>query len=698
MASIQAQLKMALQLHQRGDFQGAEAHYSQVLSVEPNNYTALVNVATIYLSKGEWQRAERSLKWASLTNGANPEIFYKLGFSLQQQGKLDEAIVAYQKVLKQQENYSAAYSQLGMIYHQQGKFEEAIAAFRKCIALEPNSADGYYNLGYTLQSSDQFEESIPYYLQALKLQPQHSSAQMNLAIAFRKHGKLPEALNSFQTALTLQPNDASLHYNYALTLYEAGQIKEAVSAYQKAISLKPDYPEAYFDLINIYLKEHSSEHAINSLNQADALKAYLPEMYYNLGFAFQCLDKLDEAVFCYQQVVKIHQQHFPTYTNLAICLKRQEKFVESIAAFQKALAIKPSSSDMNVLHEVFYNYGLTLYSNGQIEEAISAYKEAIKLKEDYPEARLSLGLALLLIGNYPEGWPEYEFRLSDMEKYKIPNLTKWNGTLNDAPELILLGEQGIGDVIQFLRYGKLLKKSFPVVSIAVDKSLCNLVERTKIFDQVYSFPVLPSSYNPNAKWIFVLSLPGLLDISYQNPILTEPYMIAEAKQSEFWYSKFQATSSLVVGLNWQGNPKVEECNDFKGRSFKLSEYELLASIPGIQFVSLQKGYGSEQLETCTFKDKFVDCQDEISAAWDWLETAAIINSCDLIITSDTSVAHLAGALGKPTWILLKKIPEWRWGLEGETSPWYPSVRLLRQTEAENWMHVMHKVKEELQNC
>jgi len=302
----------------------------------------------------------------------------------------------------------------------------------------------------------------------------------------------------------------------------------------------------------------------------------------------------------------------------------------------------------------------------------------------------------LLIGNYPEGWPEYEFRLNDTEKYKIPNLTKWNGTLNDAPELILLGEQGIGDVIQFLRYGKLLKKSFPVVSIAVDKSLCNLVEQTKIFDQVYSFPVLPSSYNPNAKWIFVLSLPGLLNISYQNPILTEPYMIAEANRSGFWHSKLQSSSSLVVGLNWQGNPKVEECNDFKGRSFKLSEYELLASIPGLQFVSLQKGYGSEQLETCTFKDKFVDCQDEISAAWDWMETAAIINSCDLIITSDTSVAHLAGALGKPTWILLKKIPEWRWALEGETSPWYPSVRLFRQTEAENWMQVMLKVKEELQ--
>jgi len=553
-ADTQSSLKKALELHQKGDLNGAEIHYQEALSGDPNNYTALANVGTIYLSKGQWQSAERSFKWASLAKEPSPDLYHKLGVSLQQQGKLDDALKAYQKALLKHPQYPEVYKQLGMLYHQQGNLEEAIIAFKKTIELQPNTPNHYYNLGYALQSHERFAEAIPYYEQTLKLEPRFAPAHSNLAIALQKQGRLQDSLNAFQQAIILQPNDTDLYYHYALSLREAERLDETILAFKKAIELKPDHANAHYSLAHI----------------------------------------------------------------------------------------------------------------------------------------------LLLQNHYASGWPEYEWRIkAHPENFKIPHFEMWTGSADAGSEIVLIEEQGLGDLLQFLRYGLLLKQQFPVVSIATQSKFCPLVELTGIFDKVYPLPMDTPSIPKDAMWQFLLSIPALLNVTSKEPLIKDPYLKTDPQVSQLWLERIHQKHSLIVGLNWQGNPQIE-VNEFKGRSFPLSTYESLASIPDVQFVSLQKGFGSEQLANCSFLDKFVACHDEINETWDLVETAAIVNSCDLVITSDTSIAHLAGALGKPVWILLKKIPDWRWGLEGESTAWYPTARLFRQTHDGNWAEVIERVKTELQ--
>ena len=207
---------------------------------------------------------------------------------------------------------------------------------------------------------------------------------------------------------------------------------------------------------------------------------------------------------------------------------------------------------------------------------------------------------------------------------------------------------------------------------------------------VDSSPLTPDQANQFTKgqWIPLLSIPRYLKVCPSDPIITDPYIKTTNTLDEKW-SKILATEKKpIVGINWQGNPNTEKTG-LAGRSLALKAFALIAKNSQISLLSLQKGFGSEA-DTCSFKKRFVGCQDHISKTWDFLETAAIIANCDLIITSDTSIAHLAGGMGKPTWLLLHKVPDWRWGLTGHTSFWYPSMRLFRQQKRGNWKEVIEK--------
>ena len=190
-------------------------------------------------------------------------------------------------------------------------------------------------------------------------------------------------------------------------------------------------------------------------------------------------------------------------------------------------------------------------------------------------------------------------------------------------------------------------------------------------------------------------MPRHLEVSPEKSIITEPYIKTTEELNAKWAGILGVNEKPIIGINWQGNPKTEKTG-LQGRSLALETFAPITDNRQISLLSLQKGFGSEQLETCSFKDRFVSCQDQVNETWDFLETAAIIANCDLVITSDTSVAHLAGGMGKTTWLLLHKVPDWRWGLEGDTTFWYPSMRLFRQKERGNWDEVMERVAEALQ--
>ena len=260
-------------------------------------------------------------------------------------------------------------------------------------------------------------------------------------------------------------------------------------------------------------------------------------------------------------------------------------------------------------------------------------------------------------------------------------------------KLLVVSEQGLGDTLQFMRYAAVLQNKGISVSFCAQAKLHSLI---KTSDEEISL-ITPDEANEVdvGEWIPLLSVPRYLGISPSHPIITEPYIKTKEELIMKWANILGTERHPVIGINWQGSPTTEK-TWLRGRSIELESFAPITRSSQISLLSLQKGFGSEQLNTCTFKDRFVNCQTQINKTWDFLETAAIISNCDLVITSDTAVAHLAGGMGKNTWLLLHKNPDWRWGLEGDTTFWYPSMRLFRQKEIGNWAEVMERIDKALQ--
>ncbi len=243
-----------------------------------------------------------------------------------------------------------------------------------------------------------------------------------------------------------------------------------------------------------------------------------------------------------------------------------------------------------------------------------------------------------------------------------------------------------------MRYIKILEKNVNKVSFCAQTKLHNLI----ISSNIHPRPLKPEEANliHDQKWMPLMSLPKYLEVTNENPIISKPYIKTKTKLVNKWKKILETEKRPLIGINWQGSPKPEQ-KSLKGRSFPLETFHQLSQEIECSFISLQKGYGSEQLRSCSFQKKFVSAQNIINKTWDFEETAAIIENCDLVITSDTSVAHLAGGLGKTTWLLLKHIPEWRWGLEGDKTFWYSSMRLFRKEKNETWRDIVNKVCERI---
>ena len=444
----------------------------------------------------------------------------------------------------------------------------------------------------------------------------------------------------------------------AVELTNKGRLKEAEAIYRGLIKRGHANHTVFGNLATICGIQGRHEELRSLLYKAIKLNPNFPEAHYNLGNSF----------------------------------KEQGKLNAAIASYKKSIKLNPNLSDTH------FSLGNTFRGVGDLNGAIASYKTAIKLKPDFPDAVFNLSLVMLLTGDYLNGWKNYESRTKRRDlmrkSHALPNCKGWNGEiLKKKTELLLVTEQGYGDTLQFIRFALFLKKQGINVSICAQPKLHSLIKASGID----AAPLSPeqASRTTTGIWTPLLSVPMHLNISPDNPIATEPYLKTTDELNDKWKSILSEEKRPIIGINWQGNPLAEK-SELKGRSLPLEAFAPIANNHRITLLSLQKGFGSEQLEKCSFQDRFVGCQGQINDTWDFLETAAIISNCDLIITSDTYVAHLAGGMGKPTWLLLTKIPDWRWGLEGETTFWYPSVRLFRQNKNKNWDEVLQRMAGELQ--
>ena len=477
----------------------------------------------------------------------------------------------------------------------------------------------------------------------------------------------------------------------AFQLLNQGKAQEAAEIYERLIREHTSNHKTYGNLAAIYAMQRQWKQAITLLQQALTLKADYPEALNNLGAAYREQGDLDAALSFYQRALEIRPAYADAYNNMGVVLREQGQLEGAIAAYQQALSIKSNYA------EAHFNLANALKERGDLKGAIEAYNKALELKPGDPDTHKNLSMAELLTGDYQRGWARYNYRfLTDADGAILnakPDLPLWNGEPPaHAAQLLIVSEQGLGDTLQFIRYAVILKQQGYRVSICAPTKLHGLIKASGL-DTAPRSPQQANASNEGC-WIPMLSVPRHLGVSPEKPILNTPYIQVGQALVQQWAEKLAGEKRPILAVNWQGNSNTEK-TILRGRSFPLEALAPIAEEWKGSLLSLQKGTGSEQLASCSFRDRFVSCQDQIDATWDFLDTAAIIANCDLVITSDTAVAHLAGGMGQTTWLLLHKVPDWRWGLTGNTSFWYPSMRLFRQHNQGDWPDLIKHVRRAL---
>ena len=615
--------------------------------------------------------------------GSDTDLFHE-ALTLHQAGNLAEAANLYHKILKNEPEHVDAIFLLGTLNIQQGNLELATTFLKKTISLKPDHVAAHNNLGTALQSQGRLSEAVVIYNRIIDLKPDYAEAHINLGNVFQEQGKFDEAMECYTRVIELQPDYAEAHHNLGNALRKKCKPDEAASCFSKAIELKPEYAEAHSNLGSVLQEQRKLDEAALHFSKAIELKPEYAEAHSNLGLVLQEQGKLDEAAMSFHLATELNPDHAEVNNNLGTFLQEQGKLNEAAERYKKAITLKP---DHIKAHN---NLGTVLQEQGKYDEAMEYYKRAISLKPDYAEAHMNSSFVLMLTGNLEDGWPEYEWRLHT--KDRIPRTfqqPRWDGTPLNGRSIMVHAEQGLGDTIQFVRYLPTVQAKGGHVIFECQKNLFRLLKNNAGIDEIIEKASTSGKNSHFDVQVPLLSLPGLFGTKLDTIPSVIPYITVDPEPVKQWNTRIEHNGDFKIGIVWAGSPHHK--ND-RNRSCKLEDFAQLAEIPGLSFYSVQKGPASAEAFNPPGGMKIINLANEMN---DFTDTAAIIVNLDLVISVDTAVAHLAGAIGKPVWNLLPFAPEWRWQLNQADSPWYPGMRLFRQTQLNDWEGVFKQVKKAL---
>ena len=704
----QKDIQRALVLIQQGNHDGAEFIYKRLIEKGTKEYVVFSNLAVIYHMKQRTKEMIVLLKEALRLNPKSLVDLNRLATALKGQGELQAAIECYRKVLAIDPKSLVALNRLATALKERGELQEAIECYKQALTIDPNYVPALNNLGNALKERGELQEAIGYYKKALAIDPNYLLALRGLANALKGQGELQAAIECCRKVLAMDPKSLVDLNKLGAALKEQGDLQAAIGCYKQALAISQEAIGYYKQALAIdpkFLEALSNLGA--ALIQEGMLKAVQAlaidpkfldikslEDLMNLDATLKKEGTLKAAIDYSKQALAIDPNYLPALINLGFALQEQGELQAAIVYYKQALAIDP-----NYLPALF-NLATTLKEQGELQESITLYQKVISLKEDYHGVHYNLAFVLLLSGDYENGWRKYELRSKNNRSrlHAHPHRLKmWDGC-NDSSgnKLLIISESGFGDTLQFMRYIPYLVKRGMSVAFCAKTKLHGLIQASGITTEIYS----PEEVHQltTGEWLPLLSLPQYLNVRPDNPVVNESYIKAPKENILFWKQKLSSETRPIIGICWQGDPgnEITEVSNLRGRSLPLKTFAPIIETIDVSFLSLQKGFGSEQLTDCRLLDRFVGCQEEINQTWDFVETAAFIMNCDLIITTDNYVAHLAAGLGQPTWLLLQKVPEWRWGMEGDTTFWYPSMRLFRQRQDGNWPEVMDRVASALQ--
>jgi tetratricopeptide (TPR) repeat protein len=615
---------------------------------------------------------------------AHAGALFAQGLDWHRQGMLEQALAAYEEALQLQPGCFEVLHHIGILAYQAGDHATAEQFVYAAIEADGSTAPVWNTLGNVMKAGGRLDAAVAGYAQALTIDPAYFDAHYNCGNALQALGRHEEALARYDSAIALDASVAQAWNNRAAVLQQLGLLDEALASLDVVLRLQPGHAEAHNNRGNVLVRQRRSEAALESFERALACRPGYADALVNRARPLKELGCFDAALASLDAALTLQPEHAEACNNRGNVLARQGRHEAALESFALALACRPDYADALV------NRAKLLKDLGQFDASQADLERAIELEPELAAAHWNLGLLSLLRGRLAQGWQGHEWR------WKVDQLTLgrasgarrfeqplWLGEQDPAGKTILLWpEQGLGDTIQMARYARLLAARGATVILEVQPPLARLLtglahhvlgqgEALPAFDLHCPMMSLPLAFGTELD-----SIPGAL-----------PYLDADPARTAQWKARLGPAGKPRVGVAWSGNPV--HGNDHH-RSISFDKFAEVLT-PACEFVSLQKEHRAADA-TLLAASPVRDLSGHLA---DFTDTAALCAAMDVVVAVDTSIAHLAGALGKPLWLLLPYAPDWRWLLERSDSPWYPGARLYRQQFGEDWSAVLARVRADL---
>ncbi len=615
------------------------------------------------------------------------QSLWKQGLFLHQNNDLSGAKSKYELILKLDPKHFDSLYLFSAIASQENNQDLAKNLLERAVMVRPNHIDALFNLAVILEKNGSNVEALEKYETINQLDHSHVKSRFNYASLLAKLGRIPNAINEFKKVIELQPNLIRAQENYQKLIWSQSQQiavtpnnkNEFVQLHQKGLWL---------------LEENNYKEAINYFDKALMLEPNSLEGNHNKGIALEKMGNLNEALKCYQKALQCHPNSSVTHNNLGNIYRELNLNDDAIKSLEKALELNPNYA------EAYSNLGWTLYGIQEYQKSKECFVKALEINPNLTPAIFNLSLCQLILGEFDEGWINYEHRMKQpLYQNKLIHLVKpqWNGTQSIYGETIYVyAEQGLGDTIQFCRYIPLLAARGAKVLFEPQIQIHNLLIDLDGVKELLKPGQLTPSYDFHCP---LMSLPLAFKTNMHSIPKKIPYLKPQKEKSDYWEKQLSAIKKPKVGLVWSGgfrpnNPELWAVNLRRNIPFELISQ---LNCNEIEFFSLQKGIEAEA-DLKIKKEQFwesANFHDFTEKLIDFSDTAALINQLDLVISVDTSTAHLAGAMGKNVWILNRYDACWRWLNKTETSDWYPTAKLFRQKKPGEWCDVINDVKDQL---
>lgn len=625
---------------------------------------------------GRYDEARRLLLELLAINVRHAESLYMLGVVEYHCKHLEVAAKMIARALAVDSRNPLYRANLGKVLLEMGRYEEAETELSTAAHARPDLLDAHYGLGNLCAAQGRHDEAVGHYQRALKLAPRDANIRTNFGNAYLHQGKIEEAFAQYRQAIEFDPKNIDAHLNMGTAYLGRGEWAEALACYEQVLALNQQYALAYYNIGACYQKQKKYAEAQTAYEKALAIEPDSKTVTLNL-IAVLRSQRLyaDSEKYCRQMIAQ-HPEYAEGYCGVGDLYFDQNQFEEAIDYYQKAIERKPDYA------EAYSNLGCVYSKLGRMEEAELYYEKAIACDPDHVNAHCNLAFLKLTLGDYESGLHHHEwrFRHSSGSAPLYPG-EQWQGQKLNGEKVLLYGEQGLGDSLQFLRYLPQVRQAGATVLLAIQHPLRRLVEQMEGIAEYY-YP--GDLFKPYDYQCALMSLPKAFHTTPETIPTTVPYLKVPEEAQRAADALAWPEKGLRVGLVWAGNPN--HTND-ANRSIPLRALAPLWQVEGVHFYSLQMGAGTAQLAEAAGP-----LNDLTPGIEDFADTAARLMNLDLLIAVDTSVVHMAGALGRPIWMMVPFVPDWRWFLDRSDSPWYPSMRLFRQKQIGDWASVVEPIR------